>query len=99
MKFLVTGATGFVGGAVARHLLSRGHDVKALIRRGHDPAKIAATGMEPMVGDLLDPRSLERAVAGVDGVFHVAAMYKFWTLIRSDIFDINVGGTRSGIRP
>lgn len=95
MNFLVTGATGFVGGAVARHLLASGHSVRALIRAGHDPSKIAAMGMEPTAGDLLDKASLERAVAGMDGVFHVAAIYRFWTRNRNDVFEANVGGTRS----
>ena len=95
MKFLVTGATGFVGSAIAKHLLANGHSVRALIRAVHDPAKIAAAGMEPVTGDLLDRPSLDRAVVGVDGVFHAAAVYKFWTRRRADIYDANVGGTES----
>ena len=95
MNFLVTGVTGFVGSAVARHLLSNGHSVRGLVREGHDLSQIAAAGVEPAAGDLLDRGSLERAVAGMDGVFHVAAIYKFWTQRRDEIFDVNVGGTRS----
>lgn len=95
MNFLVTGASGFVGSAIARHLLANGHSVRALIRQSHDPSRFAAAGLEPATGDLLDRASLERAVAGMDGVFHAAAIYKFWTRRKSDIFDTNVGGTRS----
>ena len=95
MKFLVTGATGFVGGAVARHLLGRGHDVRALVRAGHDHEALQAAGMEPSIGDLHDPASLKRAVRGVDGVFHAAALYTFWARRRSDIYDTNVGGTEA----
>ena len=95
MKFLVTGATGFVGGAIARHLASRGHDVRALVRPGHDRQVPLSAGMEPVDGDLLDSPSLERAAAGMDGVFHAAALYTFWTPRRADIHDVNVSGTEA----
>lgn len=95
MRFLVTGATGFVGGAVARHLLGHGHSVRALLRRHHDPAPLAAAGMEPFLGDLLDQHSLDDAVRGVDGVFHAAANYSYWARVTSHIYDTNVKGTEA----
>lgn len=94
MRFLVTGATGFIGGAVARHLLQQGHAVRALVRPVHAAETISRQGYEPAVGDLLDPPSLDRATYGVDGVFHVAALYSFWQRDASTIYRVNVDGTR-----
>jgi dihydroflavonol-4-reductase len=106
VRFLVTGATGFIGRAVARHLTARGHQVRALIRAGHDLDAIRAEGWEPVTGDLLDPASLARAVEGVDGIFHVAALYTFWSRESKLVYRVNVDGTaammdsarRAGVR-
>ena len=95
MKFLVTGATGFLGSAVANHLKSEGHAVRVLIRAQHDSKPYMAAGYEPVNGDLTVESSLKEAVKGVDGVFHVAALYKFWTDRETDIYRVNVGGTES----
>lgn len=74
---LVTGATGKQGGAAARHLLGRGVRVRALTRDPNKPAGrlLARSGVEVVQGDLDDRASVERAVAGVDGVFSVQ---NFW---------------------
>ncbi len=73
VKVLVTGATGFLGGYVVRELLRRGHTVRALVRAGRPvPAALVARGVDLATGDLLDPASLVRACAGVDGLVHAA---------------------------
>ncbi|MBI2965854.1 MAG: NAD-dependent epimerase/dehydratase family protein [Chloroflexi bacterium] len=95
VKFLVTGATGFIGGVVARHLVVRGHEVRALVRSGHDLDAIRAEGWIPVAGDLLDSASLAPAVEGVDGVFHVAALYTFWSRESKLLYQVNVDGTRA----
>jgi dihydroflavonol-4-reductase len=95
VKFLVTGATGFLGSAVAECLKSEGHAVRLLIRPHHDGAQYLSAGFEPVAGDLTDVSSLVEAVAGIDGIFHVAALYKFWTNRTTDIYRVNVGGTES----
>ena len=95
MKFLVTGATGFLGSAVTQCLKSEGHTVRLLIRPHHDAAQYLSAGFETVSGDLTDEPSLSEAVKNVDGVFHVAALYKFWTDRQTDIFRVNVGGTES----
>ena len=90
---LITGATGFLGWHVARKLLERGYRVRALAR---DPARLRELdGAEPVQGDLRDPNSLERAVAGCGVVFHVAADYRLWTRDPADMHRSNVDGTRA----
>jgi dihydroflavonol-4-reductase len=77
VRVLVTGATGFTGGALATALAARGHDVRALVRdAGRVSADLARTGAAIVVGDLRDPDALDRATAGVDLVYHVAAIYR-----------------------
>lgn len=63
---LVTGATGNVGGALARTLVERGVPTRAVVR---DPARPVPAGVEPVVGDLTDASTLREALAGVDGLF------------------------------
>jgi nucleoside-diphosphate-sugar epimerase len=73
--YAVTGATGFTGGALARRLLDEGYRVRALTRR-EPPNGHALDGVEWIAGELTDPAALSRLVEGVDGCFHVAAMYR-----------------------
>jgi dihydroflavonol-4-reductase len=75
VRVLVTGATGFTGGHLARGLAARGHDVRALVR---DPATadLARQNLDLVAGDLRDTAALARAVAGVEVVYHVAAIYR-----------------------
>jgi dihydroflavonol-4-reductase len=92
---LVTGATGFVGSAVARALLARGHDVRALVRRGSDRANLAGLAVTLAEGDLTDPGSLAQAVAGCQHVMHVAADYRIWVPDPEAMLQANVEGTRA----
>jgi dihydroflavonol-4-reductase len=73
---LVTGATGFTGGHLARYLAGRGRDVRALVRDRSRAADLEAAGIELVEGDLRDRAALDRAVAGVERVYHIAAMYR-----------------------
>ncbi len=91
----MTGATGFVGSAVARCLLARGHAVRALVRPLSDRANLAGLALELVEGDLTDPQSLVRAVAGCDHVMHVAADYRIWVPDPEAMLHANVGGTRA----
>jgi dihydroflavonol-4-reductase len=79
MRVLVTGATGFTGGHLARYLAGRGQQVWALVRAGSDAAarqQLQAAGVELVEGSLEDRESLARACAGVDVVYHIAAIYR-----------------------
>ncbi len=70
MKYFVTGATGFIGGQVARQLAQAGHNVHALVRDPSKAADLIAQGISVHPGDMMDRGSLRRPMAGVDGVFH-----------------------------
>lgn len=76
MRVLVTGATGFTGGHLARGLALRGRSVRAFVRDATKAAPLAASGIELAQGDLRDRGAIERAVAGIDVVYHVAAVYR-----------------------
>src|SRR3984957_6215209 len=89
---LVTGASGFVGWHVAKALIERGHRVRALVRAS---SSIPELEVEPITGDLRDPASLERAVAGCGLVFHVAADYRLWSKNPGELYRSNVDGTRN----
>ena len=95
MRYAITGATGFVGGALARKLIEAGHEVVALVR---DPARaghLATFGVELEPGDLDDAAALDRLCTGVDGLFHVAGWYKLGQRDPSVGTRVNVEGTRS----
>ncbi len=93
MKVLVTGATGFIGGNLARELWRRGDDVRALVRPGSNRLTIEDTGIVPVEGDILDRDSVDRAVQGCEAVFHVAAAYTFWSRDPPGVSRTNVEGT------
>ena len=95
MKALVTGATGFVGGAVARALVRAGVDVRVLARSQSDLKIFPAFLVERVEGDLRNPASLRTAFAGCRQLYHVAAYYALWAKDPSIFYDINVTGTRN----
>ena len=90
---LVTGATGFLGSAVARALLVRGEAVRVLARPNSDRRNLTGLPVEIAEGSLEDQDSLRRAVAGCANVFHVAADYRLWVKDKSSMLRANVDGT------
>ena len=94
MRVLVTGATGFVGSHVARKLLEAGHSVRALVRPSSNPILLQGIAVERVEGDLRDVLSLDRAMKGVQRVFHVAADYRLWSRNPDEIYQSNVEGTK-----
>lgn len=95
MKAFVTGATGFVGSHVAQVLAEQGADLRLLVRSSSDPKNIQQLSADRVVGDLCEPESIDRAMAGCDVVFHVAADYRLWVRDRAQMYRANVEGTRT----
>ena len=93
-KALVTGASGFVGSAVARKLAERGLAVRALVRPASPRGHLGGLDIEFVPGDLRDAESVRAAMAGARYVFHVAADYRLWARDPSEIVASNVEGTR-----
>jgi dihydroflavonol-4-reductase len=92
-RVLVTGADGFIGSAVTRALLARGAHLVALLQPGVAHTNLDGLDVEPVEADLRDAPAVARAVDGCRMVFHVAAIYRFWTRNESDFYQVNVGGT------
>jgi dihydroflavonol-4-reductase len=93
-RYFVTGATGFIGAEVAKQLRTRGHSVTALVRSPAKGSLLAKLGCDLQVGDVTVPESL-RAMAGADGVFHLAGWYHTGRRGARDIATrVNVDGTR-----
>jgi dihydroflavonol-4-reductase len=92
---LVTGATGFVGAAVARALLADGHPVRVLARPNGNRRNLDGLPVEIAEGSLEDPASLEAAIGGCRYLFHVAADYRLWVREPAAMFRANVEGTRA----
>ncbi len=98
MSVLVTGATGFVGSAVARRLLAEGLSVRVLVRPQSDRRNLEGLDVEMANGDVRDPMSLELALRGCDALFHLAADYRLWARRPQDLLDTNVTGTENLMR-
>ena len=94
MTTLVTGATGVVGGAVLRHLIDAGHDLRALVRS----APSLPSGVDAFVGDVLEYGSLVRACEGADLVFHIAGVNQMCNADPGRMVAVNVDGTRNMVR-
>lgn len=92
-KVLVTGASGFVGSAVAKILVEAGFPVRALVRPTSPRQHLNGVPVEFAGGDLRDAESVRRAMAGVRYVFHVAADYRLWARDPREISEVNVVGT------
>ncbi len=76
VKMFVTGATGFIGGRLVAKLRARGDEVVALVRSSEKAAAVRELGCELVQGDLASADVMRSAMAGCDGVFHLAAVYK-----------------------
>ena len=98
MTTLVTGATGFVGSAVARALAAQGHDLRCLVRANSDRRNLTGLKADIVVGDLTDHESLSRAVVGCQYLVHVAADYRIWVPDPDAMLNANVNGAVAIIR-
>ena len=100
MKIFLTGATGFIGSALARKLLERGDEVAALVRSPGKASDLAAAGATLVQGDLGDESALREGMAGADAVIHCAAVYKVGMPVkeRPAMYEANVTGTERVLR-
>ena len=95
MLAFVTGSTGFVGSHVARALAEQGADLRLLVRSNSNLKNIADLKADLLTGDLRDPASLDKGIAGCDVIFHVAADYRLWVRNPDEMYRANVEGTRA----
>ena len=95
MQTFLTGATGFLGSHVARVLAAQGTDLRLLVRPTSNLKNLEGLKAETVTGDLRDPASLEKAIAGCEVVFHVAADYRLWVRDPAEMYRSNVEGTRA----
>lgn len=94
-RVLVTGASGFIGSAVTRHLVAREQEVIALVEPGADATNLEGLHVKQVVGDLRSPESVRKAVSGCRAAFHIAALYRFWASDPGAFYAVNVEGTRN----
>jgi nucleoside-diphosphate-sugar epimerase len=95
MKYFITGATGFIGGHLARQLREAGHGVIAVVRNPEKAKDLSEIGIVLHKGDVTEKESMRKPMTGVDGVFHVAGWYKVGARDKSQAYAINVEGTRN----
>jgi len=92
-RVVITGASGFIGSAVARAVHSKGAHVVALVEPGADCRNLEPVGADRVVADIRDADAVRAACAGARFVFHLAAIYRFWARDPQVFYDVNVGGT------
>jgi dihydroflavonol-4-reductase len=97
-KILITGATGFIGNHVTRLCLEKGDPVRVMVMPGEDRSPLDGMDVEIVEGNLLDPPSLVRAVAGIEQLYHLAALFAIWTKDPDLHYKINVQGAESMLR-
>jgi nucleoside-diphosphate-sugar epimerase len=95
MKYFLTGATGFVGGCLAKQLRSKGHEVIALVRNPEKADELKAMGVTVVKGDVTEKESMRQVMKGCDGVYHVAGWYKVGIKDKTPGQKINIDGTRN----
>jgi dihydroflavonol-4-reductase len=94
VRVFITGATGFVGGHVARRYAADGASLRLLTRQTSRLDGLAGIDAEMVTGDLRDPEKLRSALTGCDALVHVAADYRLWVRDPKQMYATNVDGTR-----
>jgi len=94
-RVLVTGATGFTGGRLARALTGRGYRVRALVRPTTDASDLIRNGVDVVLGDITRRGEVDRAAAGVDTIYHIAALFRTAGHTDDEYRAVNVEGSRN----
>jgi dihydroflavonol-4-reductase len=94
MKVLITGSSGFIGAAVTRAVVAKGDEVRVLVRPDSNRRNLDGLPVEAVEGDLQDPSSLQKALIGCQGLYHVAAHYALWAQDPTIFYKVNVEGTK-----
>jgi nucleoside-diphosphate-sugar epimerase len=97
-KILVTGGTGFTGGHLCERLIKEGHQVRTIARKPEKAAHLARIGVEILCGDIVEFQAALKALANVDTVYHIAALYRQEGVPRKLFWDVNVTGTENLIK-
>ena len=95
MKVLITGATGFIGNHVTRMCLEQGDEVRVMVMPGEDRSPLDGMAVEFVEGNLLDPASLAHCVEGVEGLYHLAALFAVWTKDPFLHHKVNINGAQA----
>jgi dihydroflavonol-4-reductase len=98
LRALVTGATGFIGSAITRQLVSAGTDVKVLVRETSDTRNLEGLDVERAYGDIRDADSIRVALRHCDTLFFTAAYFTHWATDPKRFYDVNVEGTKASLR-
>jgi dihydroflavonol-4-reductase len=97
-RIFVTGASGFIGGALTTRLVERGDEVVGLARSDAAAHKVAAHGAEVARGDLMDERSIAAGMAGCQAAYHVAGVNSHCPSDPDMLLRVNVGGAEAAVR-
>lgn len=92
-RVVITGASGFIGSAVARAVQARGAEIVLVVEPGADERNLIAIDAKRTVADIRDATAIRAACQDARFVFHVAAIYRFWARDPRTFYDVNVGGT------
>ena len=93
MKILITGATGFIGNHVTKFCIEQGDNVRAMVMSGEDQSPLDGLDVEIIEADLLEKKTLEKCVQGVEGIYHLAGLFSIWTKDPDLHLKVNVEGT------
>ena len=94
-KILVTGGTGFTGGQLCKRLAKDGWHVRTIVRNPARAKDLADMGVEVCAGDLTDKASVEKAMEGIDRVYHIAALFREGKATYDDLYAVNATGTKN----
>lgn len=98
MKIFITGADGLLGSNLVRELLSRGHQITVLVQANRQTFTLEGLNIKKVIGDILDYKSLEKAAAGIEAIFHVAANTSIWPARDEKVNLVNIEGTKNIIQ-